>query len=251
MKQLTEQLNVELTETQPFFFNPLIKKDQFVMKDTKIGVYHEEPEGTLKEVLMPKSGLLKFVNRSLEARKNESASLTKRSYLDFQNEGARAADLNQKKDDIGQLADTTQTRHEPRKKEDRPFDLGEFEDFLKKRNEANGSGPDPSKFDLDLILGIKKEKRILKTKFKLVEIELCQHPLIYKKVCTICFEHVPDMKPQILGLQSSEVELRGKESSKILINSLKSQKKLVMILDLDHTIVHSCCVVFESRQLSK
>lgn len=277
MEKETQKMHIQMSENESFQFAEGVKEGKFFLKNALIG-YCKEEEGSIRELRIERSGILRNVNFKLE--NNQEAKLGKRDFASFtdliQNEDVMSKNVEKKnelglksKDQNGKQIESenkqienndkkinqTSKNHNPKKigqtKSDIGLNMSEFENFFKTREASNGSIQKDGIKELDMILGIKKpEKKVTQVKkieHFLLEIELCGHPLIYNKICTICYERVPDMKPQILGLENSEVELRGTESSKLLIGSLKKRKKLVMILDLDHTIVHSCCVTFESK----
>ncbi len=84
-------------------------------------------------------------------------------------------------------------------------------------------------------------------------IELCKHPAIFNQLCVVCGETVRNEEPSTenimkhstssltfthgLQLQLSKEEAERVQNNKIL--SLRQQKKLALVLDLDHTLLHA------------
>ena len=84
-------------------------------------------------------------------------------------------------------------------------------------------------------------------------IELCKHPAIFNQLCVVCGETVRNEEPLTenilkhstssltfthgLQLQLSKEEAERVQNNKIL--SLRQQKKLALVLDLDHTLLHA------------
>lgn len=71
----------------------------------------------------------------------------------------------------------------------------------------------------------------------LISIEKCTHSIIFKEVCTVCFESRPH-HPRFIIQDNLKVSydhsvMRDKKES------LMVQKKMVLLLDLDNTMLHS------------
>lgn len=98
-----------------------------------------------------------------------------------------------------------------------------------------------------------QEGDIVHTGMVLGYIEPCKHPAIFNQLCVVCGETVRNDESSTestlkhstssltfthgLQLQLSKEEAERVQKNKIL--SLRQQKKLALVLDLDHTLLHA------------
>lgn len=71
------------------------------------------------------------------------------------------------------------------------------------------------------------------------EIAPCAHPLIYQGTCVECEEDDLGAEGQLLHSSISNVRAHGDQIVKLHIDSLMTARKLIIVLDLDHTLIHA------------
>jgi regulator of extracellular matrix RemA (YlzA/DUF370 family) len=258
---------IEDMENKQVVMTETFKVGEFYKKDAKIGEIICKNTNKKDPILMPSDGKIIYLNQeALNGKLNESKenNLGKRETLENkedQNGENKITKIKQeeKKESKNLIIEETDKKPESKEKE---VDLNEmFDDFFSSRKENNNrSSEESNKFDeakfkntkdeINKILGIKKPefkpvKKVKRAKpinherillFKYLN---CKHEIIYRGTCTNCLFQVNDMKPQLLADVNGTVELRGEESNQLIKHSYIKQKKMVMILDLDHTVVHA------------
>ena len=66
----------------------------------------------------------------------------------------------------------------------------------------------------------------------------CTHELVYDEVCTLCFEPCSTRHAQKIFDNISGVSVKGKLLEE-KVQSITGGNKMIMILDLDNTIIHA------------
>lgn len=69
-------------------------------------------------------------------------------------------------------------------------------------------------------------------------IEECPHSVIFHQTCSECFEKIENSNKHLLFDKISSIQVKGKMVEKKM-EDLKKKKKLIMILDLDNTVIHA------------
>lgn len=85
---------------------------------------------------------------------------------------------------------------------------------------------------------IQAEDDIEHGKLLLMKIDTCKHPLVYDGICTICFEpnikkHTQKIFDKIQNISASDEIVKDK------ITEITRGHKMILILDLDNTIIHA------------
>lgn len=85
---------------------------------------------------------------------------------------------------------------------------------------------------------IQPEEDIEHGKMLLMRIDTCKHPLVYDGICTICFEpnikkHTQKIFDKIQNISASDEIVKDK------ITEITRGHKMILILDLDNTIIHA------------
>jgi FCP1-like phosphatase family protein len=76
---------------------------------------------------------------------------------------------------------------------------------------------------------------------KTVVIEKCQHEMVLKKLCTACGCEMPKAKTYVsLHNEISFNEKKIQIEEQNLVNKYQENKKLILLLDIDNTILHAC-----------
>lgn len=73
---------------------------------------------------------------------------------------------------------------------------------------------------------------------RVCEIVKCKHPLVYDETCTICFEgnikrHTHKIFDKIGKISANDMHVSDK------IKEITGGEKQILILDLDHTVIHA------------
>lgn len=260
-------------KNQDVFISPTVKVNTFISKDTKIGDLVCKDSKRKFPFFMPDDGVVVYVNNQIIKVKNKQkleSQDTKKNEIESElKEPLKIEEESEQK---------MESPIKPQKKEEMtPKLLGKrpkisvnevnlddmFDDFfeshkkrkddehLKRTSDKRDNEISGEVFkDINQILGIKPKPEEChrkiplptenkKEKYLLLKYLECEHPVIFKSICTRCFREVRDMKPQLLADENGHVELRGEEGNQIVRSHYIKQKKMIMILDLDHTVVHS------------
>jgi FCP1-like phosphatase family protein len=76
---------------------------------------------------------------------------------------------------------------------------------------------------------------------KTVVIEKCKHEIVLYKLCASCGCEMPKSKPFIsIHSQLSFSQSKAKEEEESVVKKYLDNKKLILLLDIDNTILHAC-----------
>lgn len=209
-----------------------VKIGQFCKKQTVLGYYAINMKTANKKLVIEKAGKLVQIIPG-----NEEGCVYKRSAvyeLDF------VEDAGQIKVDLKKIAQDTvvSTKNSAVVRIDanavletnllyfNPSDLIDYDKIIKAEVCTNE------------LLGKLLDSRNYINSIRIAQMEPCEHKLIYNSMCTECYETNLSTKSflifdQISGLMTDTEHIDKK------IENIKANKKLIMILDLDNTVIHA------------